>query len=159
MGNNQPMSSWNYHVVNPDTVAPRQQDITLLDNGGHQAAYIGMHSSDVHTDDSIAMDKTFLFSTICFQSMAHAFRTCNIFTNAIYDIFGHSNDKRAENITHPEEIVHGQPSFSEKAVSTVDFTAGLSPVDMCHNKEESTCHSALSSQYSLIQSRKSFGDF
>ena len=146
MGNNQPMSSWKDQVVNPDTVAPRQQDITLLDNGGHQAAYIGMHSSDVHTDDSIAMDKTFLFSTICFQSMAHAFRTCNIFTNAIYDIFGHSNDRRAENITHPEEIIHGQPSFSEKAVSTVDFTAGLSPVDMCHNKEESTCHSALSSQ-------------
>ena len=153
MGNNQPMSSWKDQAVNPDTVAPRQQDITLLDNGGHQAAYIGMHSSDVHTDDSIAMDKTFLFSTICFQSMAHAFRTCNIFTNAIYDIFGHANDKRTENITQPEGRIHGQPFFSEEAVSTVDFTDGLSPVKILLNKEEQTRQSTLSSQYSLIQSQ------
>ena len=99
MGNNQPMSSWNDQVVNPDTVAPRQQEITLLDNGGHHAAYIGIPSSRVHTVDTDAMDKTFLFSTICFQSMAHAFRSCNIFTNAIYDIFGYASDKRTENIT------------------------------------------------------------
>jgi len=156
MGNNQPMSSWNDQVVNPDTVAPRQQEITLLDNGGHHAAYIGIPSSGVHTVDTDAMDKTFLFSTICFQSMAHAFRSCNIFMNAIYDIFGYANDKRTENITQSEEIIHGQPFFSEEAVSTVDFTDGLPPAEILHNKEEQTRQSTLSSQYSLIQSQKSW---
>ena len=146
-GNNQPMSSWNDHVVNPDTVAPRQQEITLLDNGGHHAAYIGMQSSGAHTDDSDAMDKTFLFSTICFQSMARAFHSCNIFTNAIYGIFGHTNDMRTENITQTEEIIHGQPFFSEEPVSTVDFTDGLLPANILLNKEEPTCQSAVSSQY------------
>ena len=63
MGNSQPMSSWNDQVVNPDTVAPRQQDITLLDNRGHQAAYIGTQSSGTHTVDTETMDKTFLFSS------------------------------------------------------------------------------------------------
>ena len=150
LGNIQPMSSWNDHVFNPDTVAPRQQDITLLDNGGHHAANIGMQSSGVHTVDTDAMDKTFLFSTICFQSMAHAFQSCNLFKNAIYDIFGHANDKRSENITHTEETIHGQPFFSEKAVSTVDFTDGLPPTEILRNKEEQTRHSALSSQYIYI---------
>ena len=154
MGNNQPMSSWNYHVVNPDTVAPRQQVFTILDNGGHHAAYIGIPSSGVHTIDIDAMDKTFLFSTICFQSMAHAFRSCNIFTNAIYDIFGYANDKRTENITQSEEIIHGQPFSSKEAVSTVDFTDGLLPVKILLNKEEQTRQSTLSSQMSLIQSQK-----
>ena len=37
LGNNQPMSSWNVQVVSPDTVAPRQQDITQLDNGDRDA--------------------------------------------------------------------------------------------------------------------------
>ena len=154
LGNNQPMSSWNYHVVNPDTVAPRQQDITLLDNGGHHDAYIGMQSSGVHTVDTDAMDKTFLFSTICFQSMAHAFQSCNLFKNAIYDIFGHANDKRTENITQPEGRIHGQPFFSEEAVSTVDFTDCFLPVKILLNKEEQTRQSTLSSQISLIQSQK-----
>ena len=117
MGNSQPMSSWNDQVVNPDTVAPRQQDITLLDNCGHQVAYIGTESNGTHTGDTETMDKTFLFSSICFQSMAHTFLSCNIFMKAIYDIFGHANDKRSENITHTEETIHGQPFFSEKAVS------------------------------------------
>ena len=146
LGNNQPMSSWNYHVVNPDTVAPWQQDITLSDNGGHHAANIGMQSSGVHTVDTDAMDKTFLFSTICFQSMAHAFQSCNLFKNVIYDLFGHANDLRAEHITQSKEIIYGQPSFSEKAVSTVDFTDGLPPTEILRNKEEQTRHSALSSQ-------------
>ena len=159
LGNNQPMSSWNYHVVNPDTVAPRQQDITLLDNGGHHDAYIGMQSSGVHTVDTDAMDKTFLFSTICFQSMAHAFQSCNLFKNAIYDIFGHANDKRTENITQPEGRIHGQPFFSEEAVSTVDFTDGLLPVKILLNKEEQTRQSTLSSHgyggsgYTLIKQK------
>ena len=150
LGNNQPMSSWNYHVVNPDTVAPWQQDITLSDNGGHHAANIGMQSSGVHTVDTDAMDKTFLFSTICFQSMAHAFQSCNIFTNAIYGIFGYEDDKRPENIIQTEEIIHGQPFFSEEPVSTVDFTDGLLPVKILLNKEEQTRQSTLSSHFFIF---------
>ena len=61
--------------------------------------------------------------------MAQTFLSCNIFSKAIYDIFGHANDTRTENNTHPEEIIHGQPFFSEKAVSTVDFTDGLPPMN------------------------------
>ena len=79
LGNYQPMSSWNVQVFSPDTVAPRQQDITQLDKGDRDAIYIGMHSSEVHTDESNAMDQTFLFSSICFQSTALAFQSCNIF--------------------------------------------------------------------------------
>ena len=158
MGNSQPMSSWNVQVVNPDTVAPRQQDIMLLDNGRHQADYIGMQSIGIHADDTESMDKTFLFSTICFQSMAHTFHSCDIFSDAIYRIFGYANDIRTQN-THTEETLHGQPFFSEKAVSTVDFTDGLPPANILLNEEEQTRQSALSSQNSLIQSQFFFGDF
>ena len=159
LGNNQPMSSWKVQAISPDTVAPRQQDITQLDNGGRDANHIGMHSSEVHTDESIAMDPTFLFSSICFQSTALAFRSCNLFMNGIYDLFGLANDSRTDNYTQPQKIIYGQPSFLERAVSTVDFTDGLPPTEILRNKEEQTRYSALSSQYSLIQSRKSFGDF
>ena len=48
LGNIQPTSSWSMQVVNPDSVAPRQQDITLLDKGDRDAKDIGMHSSDFH---------------------------------------------------------------------------------------------------------------
>ena len=146
MGNSQPMSSWNDQVVNPDTVAPRQQDITLLDNSGYQAAYIGTQSSGTHTVDTETMDKPFLFSSICFQSMAHTFHSCDIFSNTIYRIFGYANDMRTENITPTEETLHGQPFFLEKAVSAVDFTDGLPPANILLNEEEQTRHSALSSQ-------------
>ena len=159
LGNIQPKSSWSTQVVNPDSVAPRQQDITQLDTGDRDAKDIGMHSSGGHTDDTIVMDPTFLFSSICFQSIALAFQPCNLFMNGIYDLFGLANDNRTDNFTQPEEMIYGQPSLSEKAVSTVDFTDGLPPTEILRNKEEQTRHSALSSQYSLIQSRKSFGDF
>ena len=143
-GNSQPMSSWNDQVVNPDTVAPRQQDIAQLDDGRHHAEHIGMQSIGIHTDDTESMDKTFLFSTICFQSMARTFHSCDIFSNAIYRIFGYANDMRTENTIHTEEILHGQPFFSKKAVSTVDFTNGLPPANTFHNEEEQTRQSALS---------------
>ena len=65
--------------------------------------------------------------------------------NGIYDLFGLANDNRTDNFTQPEEMIHGQPSFSEKAVSTVDFTDGLPPTEILRNKEEQTRHSALSS--------------
>ena len=89
--------------------------------------------------------------------MAHAFQSCNLFKNAIYDIFGHANDKRTENITQPEGRIHGQPFFSKEAVSTVDFTDGLLPVKIPLNKEEQTRQSTLSSHgyggsgYTLIK--------
>ena len=150
LGNNQPMSSWKVQVISPDTVAPRQQDITQLDNGDRDANHIGMHSSEVHTDESIAMDPTFLFSSICFQSTALAFRSCNLFMNGIYDLFGLANDSRTDNYTQPQKIIYGQPSFLERAVSTVDFTDGLPPTEILRNKEEQTRHSALSSQFSLF---------
>ena len=51
---------------------------------------------------------------------------------------------RSENIIHAQEVLHGQPFFSEKAVSTVDFTDGLPPANIFHNEEEQTRHSALS---------------
>ena len=141
------MSSWKVQIISPDTVAPQQQDITQLDNGDRDAKDIGMHSSGGHTDDTIVMDPTFLFSSICFQSTALAFQSCNIFKNAIYDLFGHANDLHAGHIIQAEVNIHGQPSFSEKAVSTVDFTDGLPPTDIFRNKEEQTRHSALSSQF------------
>ena len=147
LGNNQPMSSWNMQVVNPDSVAPRQQDITLLDKGDRDAKDIGMHSSEFHTDESSAMDPTFLFSTMCFQPTALAFRSCNVFKNAIYDLFGHANGNRAEHTTQSKEIIYGQPSLSRNAVSTVDFTDGLPPTEILCNKEEQTSHSALSTQF------------
>ena len=50
LGNIQPTSSWNEQVVNPDSVAPQQQDITILDKGDRDAKDIGMHSSEFHTD-------------------------------------------------------------------------------------------------------------
>ena len=159
LGNNQPMSSWNDQVVNPDTVAPRQQEITLLDKGDRDAKYIGMHSSEVHIDDSNAMEQTFLFSSICFQSTALAFQSCNIFKNAIYDLFGYANDNRTENITQSEEIIYGQPFFSKKAVSTVDFTNGLSPTEILRNKKEQTRYSALSTQIFINSIAKKNGDF
>ena len=145
-GNIQPMSSWRVKVICPDTVAPQQQDITQLDNGDRDAKDIGMHSSGGHTDDTIVMDPTFLFSPICFQSIALAFRPCNLFMNGIYDLFGLANDNRMGQYSKPKEIIYGQPSFLEKAVSTVDFTDGLPPTEILRNKEEQTRHSALSSQ-------------
>ena len=145
-GNTPPMSSWNDQVVNPDTVAPWQQDITQLDDGRHQAKHIGTQSIGIHTDETESMDTTFLFSNICFQSMAHTFHSCDIFSNTIYRLFGYADDMRSENTSHAEEILHGQPFFSEKAVSTVDFTDGLPPANIFHNKEEQTRHSALSGQ-------------
>ena len=150
LGNNQPMSSWKVQVISPDTVAPRQQNITQLDNGDRDANYIGMHSSEGHAGESNAMDQTFLFSTMCFQSTALAFQSCNIFKNVIYDLFGFANDPHTEHIIQAVENIHGQPSFSEKAVSTVDFTDGLPPTEILRNKEEQTSHSALSSQLYLI---------
>ena len=145
LGNNQPMSSWKVQIVSPDSVAPQQQDITQLDNGDRDAKDIGMHSSEFHTDESSAMDPTFLFSTMCFQPTALAFRSCNLFMNGIYDLFGLANDNRTGQYTKPKEIIYGQPSFSEKAVSTVGFTDGLPPTEIIRNKEEQSCHSALSS--------------
>ena len=149
LGNNQPMSSWRVKVISPDTVAPQQQDITQLDKGDRDAKDIGMHSSGGHTDDTIVMDPTFLFSSICFQSIALAFQPCNLFMNGIYDLFGLANDNRTDNFTQPEEMIDGQPSLSEKAVSTVDFTDGLPPTEIIRNKGEQTRYSALSSQNSL----------
>ncbi len=146
------MSSWNVQVVSPDTVAPRQQDITQLDTGDRDAKDIGMHSSEFHIDESSAMDPTFLFSTMCFQPTALAFRSCNLFMNGIYDLFGLANDNRTGQYSNPKEIIYGQPSFLEKAVSTVDFTDGLPPTDIIRNEGEQTRYSALSSQISLIQS-------
>ncbi len=124
LGNIQPKSSWSMEVVNPDSVAPRQQDITQLDTGDRDAKDIGMHSSEFHRDESSTMDPTFLFSTMCFQPTALAFRSCNLFMNGIYDLFGLANDNRTDNYTQSKEIIYGQPSFSEKAVSTVDCTDG-----------------------------------
>ena len=152
LGNNQPMSSWNVQVVSPDTVAPQQQDITHLDKGDRDAKDIGMHSSDGHTYDTIAMDQTFLFSSICFQSTALAFRSCNLFMNGIYDLFGLANDNRTDNFTQSKEIIYGQPSFSEKAVSTVDFTDGLPPTEILRNEGEHTCYSALSTHIYILLS-------
>ena len=150
LGSNQPMSSWNVQVVSPDTVAPRQQDITQLDTGDRDAKDIGMHSSEFHIDESSAMDPTFLFSTMCFQPTALAFRSCNLFMNGIYDLFGLANDNRMGQYNKPKEIIYGQPSFLEKAVSTVDFTDGLPPTDIIRNEGEQTRYSALSSQKSNI---------
>ena len=66
--------------------------------------------------------------------------------NGIYDLFGLANDSRTDNYTQPQKIIYGQPSFLERAVSTVDFTDGLPPTEILRNKEEQTRHSALSSQ-------------
>ena len=156
LGHIQPRSSWSMQVINPDSVAPRQQDITILENGDRDTKDmkdIGMHSSEFHTDESSAMDPTFLFSTMCFQPMALAFRSCNVFRNMIYDLFGHANGNRAEYTTPSKEIIYGQPSLSRNAVSTVDFTDGLSPTEICCNKEEQTSHSALSTQKIIIVMR------
>ena len=130
-----------------------------MDNGDRDANHIGMHSSEFHTDESSAMDQTFLFSTICFQSTALAFRSCNVFKNAIYDLFGHANDNRAEHTTQSKEIIYGQPSFLMKAVSTVDFTVGLPPTEIPRNKEEQTSHSALSTQIFINLIAKKFWRF
>ncbi len=159
LGNIQPESSWSTHIVNPDSVAPRQQDITQSDTGDRDAKDIGIHSSELHIHESSAMDPTFLFSTMCFQPTALAFRSCNLFMNGIYDLFGLANDNRTDQHNIPKEIIYGQPSFLEKAVSTVDFTDGLPPTDIIRNKGEQTRYSALSSQISLIQSQNKFGDF
>lgn len=117
LGNIQPESSWSTHIVNPDSVAPKQQDITQSDTGDRDPKDIGMHSSEFHRDESCAMDPTFLFSTVCFQPTALAFRTCNLFMNGIYDLFGLANDNHMGQYSKSKEIIYGQPSFSQKLKS------------------------------------------
>ena len=159
MGNNQPMSSYSDPIADPDMVAPRQHDITTLDNNGHHAVDINAEYSGYDSVDKNATNIPFLFSTQCFQSMAQHFLPCNIFMNTICDLFERKNGKRTENIIPKEEDISGLPFSSEVSVSTTDSTNELSPVMTNRTKRDQTGYAVISIQYSLIQSRKSFGDF
>ena len=146
MGNNNPMSSYSDPIADPDEVAPTQQDIMNSESNGHHTVDVGTRNNGDQIVENHTTEMPFLFSTQCLQSMTRYFLPCNIFMNAIYDLFEHKNDKRPENIIPEEEFVHGQPFFSEISVSTSDFANGLPPVNTYRTKGEQSSYAAISKQ-------------
>ena len=150
-GNNQPMSSFRGPIADPDMVAPRQHDITMLDSNGHHAVDIEAESDGYDSVDKNATNIPFLFSTRCFQSMAPTFHPCNIFMNMICDLFEHEDNKRPENTIPKEENISGLPFFSKVSVSTTDSTKELSPVNTIRTKRDQTGYAVISAQKNNLQ--------
>ena len=142
MGDYIQMSSYS-GPIDPDMVAPAQQNITIMDNKSHHTVDIDMKKGGACAITQSNKNTPFLFSTISLHSMTLNF-PCNIFANLIYHIFEHKNEERPETLASKEEMIHGQPFPSRNSVSTLDFTNEL-PTVIC-NKGDQTVITRNSNQ-------------